>query len=80
MVYGRGGLSGLRRGVRTFGGLGLQGQPDGLSVSNVFEGSFSEEVTGAVKAIFEGGLNFATSESRKKLYRTASTDRGAIGE
>ena len=46
-----------------FGGLGMQGRPDGYSVRNVFEGSFSEEVTGAGKVIFEGGLNFAASET-----------------
>ena len=36
-----------------FGGLGLQGQPDGFSVRNIFEGSFTEEVTRAGNAIFE---------------------------
>ena len=32
MVCERGGLSIFRRGGRTFGGLGLQGNPDGSSV------------------------------------------------
>ena len=44
---------------RTFGGLELQGQPDGYPVINIFEGLFTEEGTGSVKAIFEGGFNFS---------------------
>ena len=36
-----------------FGGLGLQGHPDGSSVRNMFEGSFTEEVTVSGKAVFE---------------------------
>ena len=52
MVCGRGGLSGICRGGRTFGGLGLQGHPDGSSVSNIFEGSFTEEGAVSGKAIF----------------------------
>ena len=80
MVCGRGGISGLRRGGRTFGGLGLQGQPDGSSVSNIFEGPFTEEGTGAGKAIFEGGFKFADSEARKNFDITYSADQGAIGE
>ena len=52
MVCGRGSLSGLHRRGITFGGLGMQGNPDGSSVSNIFEGSFTEEGTGAVNAIF----------------------------
>ena len=28
-----------------FDGLGMQGKPDGYSVSNIFEGSFNEYVT-----------------------------------
>ena len=39
---------------------------------NIFEDSCTEEGTGAGKAIFEGGLNFAASESRKKFDSTAS--------
>ena len=54
-----------------FVGLGLQGQPGGSSVRNIFEGSLTEEITGSVKAIFEGGLKFAASESRNKLDSTA---------
>ena len=53
-----------------FGGWGLQGHPDGYSVSNIFEGSFTEEGTGAGKSIFEGGLKFAASETRKKSDNT----------
>ena len=64
-----------------FGGLGLQGQHEGSSVSNIFEGSSNEEGMGAGKAaIFEGGFKFAASEARKKLDSTASADWGAIGE
>ena len=65
MVYGVGSLYGIFRRVRTFCGLGIQGQPDGYSVRNMFEGSFTEEGTGSVKAIFEGGFKFAASEARK---------------
>ena len=64
MVCGQGGLSGIRIGGRTFGGLGLQGQPDGYSVRNIFADSFTEEVTGVGKDIFEGGFKFADSEAR----------------
>ena len=47
----------------------------------IFEGSFNEEGTGAGKAaIFEGGFKFAASEARKKFNRTASVDRGVIGD
>ena len=70
MICGHGCLSGLRIGDRTFVGLGLQGKPDGSSLRNVFEGSFTEESTRGGKAIFEGGLKFAASETRKKLYST----------
>ena len=52
MVCGGGGLSGIHIGGRRFGGLGLQGQPDGSSVINILEGSFTEEVTGVGKDIF----------------------------
>ena len=69
---GGGGLSGLHRGGSTFGGLGLQGQPDGSSVRNVFEGSFTEEGTGSGKAIFEGGFKFSASGARKNFDSAAS--------
>ena len=36
----------------------------GSSVGNIFEGSFTEGVTGAVNAIFEGGFKFSASEAR----------------
>ena len=58
----------------------MQGPPDGSSVSNIFEGSFTEEGTGAGKAIFEIGFKFAAYESRNKLDCTASADQGAVGE
>ena len=80
MVCRRGGLSGLCRGFITFGGLVLQGHPDGYLVRNIFEGSFAEELMVAVNDIFEGGFKFPSSEARKKFDRTASADRGAIGE
>ena len=79
MVCGRGGLSGIYRGGRKFGGLGLQGHPDGSLVSNIFEGSFTEEGKGPGKAIFEGGFKFSASEERKEFYRKASVDQGEIG-
>ena len=79
VVCGRGGPSVIRRGGRKFDGLGLQGQPDGSSVSNIFEGLFTEKEMGAGKAIFEGGFKFEASEARKKFDSTASADRGAIG-
>ena len=43
-------------------------------------GSFTEQVTGTGKAIFEGWFKFAASEARKKFDSTASAERGAIGE
>ena len=80
MVCGRGRISGLRREGRTLGGLGLQAQPDGSSVSNILEGSLTEDGIGAGKAIFEGGFKFAAFEARKKFNSTASADPGAIAE
>ena len=80
MVCGQGGLSGIHRRGRTFRGLGLQGQSDGYSVSNIFEGSFTEEGKGAVRGFFEEGFNFSSSEERKKFASTASADLGEIGE
>ena len=56
----------------------MKGQPDGSSVENICEGSFTEEGTGPGKAIFEKGLRFSASEARKKFYITDSEDRGAI--
>ena len=79
VVCGQRGFSGLHRRGRTFGGLGLKGQPDGSSVRNIFEDSFTEKGTLAGKAIFEGGFKFETSEARKKFKSTYSADQGAIG-
>ena len=62
MVGGKGGLYGLRRVGRTFGGLGQKFQPDGYSVSNIFEDSFAEEGTGLGTDIFEGLFNFVAFE------------------
>ena len=72
MVCGQGGISGLRRGGITFGGLQLQGRPDGYSVRNIFEYSCTEEGTGIGKAIFEGVFGFSDSKERKKIDSTAS--------
>ena len=58
--------------------LGLQGQSDGSQVRNIFEGSFTEEITLAGKAIFEGGFKFAHLEARKNFVSTASVDQGTI--
>ena len=73
MVYGQGGLSGLSRGVRIFCALGLQGQPDGSSVRNIFEGSFTEEQTGSGKATFKIGYKFSVSEARNNFDRIDSS-------
>ena len=62
----------LRRGGITFGGLGLKGEPAGSSERNIFEISYTEEVTGAGKAIFEVRFKFVASEARKKFDSTAS--------
>ena len=72
MVCGLGGLSGLNIGSRTFIRLGIQGKPDGYSVINILEGSFTEERKVAEKAIFEGGFKFEDSEARKKFERIDS--------
>ena len=45
-----------------------------------FEGSFTEEVTGSVNDIFEGGLKFAASEASKKFDNPYSSDREEIYE
>ena len=47
---------------------------------NIFEVSFTEEITVAVKAIFEVGFKFSASEERNKLYSTESADWEYIGE
>ena len=80
MIRGQGGRSGLHRGGKTFGGLGLQGQSDGSSVRNIFEGSFTEEVTVSVKAVFEVVLKFEASEAGKNFDRTDSVYKEEIGE
>ena len=72
MVCGKGGLSGLCIGGRTFGGLGLQDHSNVSLVSNIFEGSFIEEVKLSGKSIFEVGFKLAASEERNKLDSTAS--------
>ena len=71
MIYGRGGISGLRIEGRTFIGLGLNIQPYGSSVSNIFKGSFTEEAKGPGKAIFEGVFKFSASKARNKFDSTA---------
>ena len=53
VVCGQGYLYGIHMGRKMFCGLGLQVQPDGSSVRNIFEGSLTEEVTGEGKDIFE---------------------------
>ena len=72
MICGQGGISGIPTGGRTFGGLGLQSQPDGSSVRNSFEYSCTAEGMGAGKAIFNGGFKFAASEARNKFDSTDS--------
>ena len=63
-----------------FGRLGTQGHPDGYSVRNILEGSFTEELTVSGKAVFEGGFKFPASKARNKFTDTASSERGEIGE
>ena len=46
----------------------------------IFEGSFTEEETGAGRYLSEGGLNYFFSEARKKFYCTASVDQINIGK
>ena len=72
MVCVRRGISGLRRGGRTFGELGLQGQPDGSSVRNILEDSCTEEETVVGKAVFNRGYKFAAPEARNNFYSTSS--------
>ena len=67
VVCGRGGLSGLHRGSRTFDRFCLQGQPNESSERTIFEYLYTEEVTGSGKAIFKGGFKFAASEARKNF-------------
>ena len=69
----QGAHSGLHRGGRKFGGLGLQGQPDGYPARNIFKGSFTEDRTEAGKDISEGVFKYTASDSRKKFDRIAST-------
>ena len=57
---------------RTFGRLGMQGQPAGYLVRNMFVGSYTEEVTGSGKAIFEGAFKFSAFEAMKKFDSTSS--------
>ena len=71
-MCGQGGLSGLHRSGKTFGGLGLQGKSDGSLASNIFKSSRTEEGMGAGKDIVEGGFRFAASEARKNFNITAS--------
>ena len=52
--------------------LGLQGQPDGSSLRNIFEDSCTEDGTIVGKSIFEGGFKFSASDARKNFNRTAS--------
>ena len=73
MVWGQGGIFGLRRGFRTFGGLGLQGHPDGSPVIIVFEGLLTEEVTESGEAIFEGGGQVCSLVARQKFDSTDSS-------
>ena len=47
---------------------------------NIVEVSFTEDATGEVKYIFEGGFNFLASEARNNFDSTYSPDQEAIGE
>ena len=72
-------MTGLRIGGRTFSGLGIRRQTVGSSVRTIFQSSFTEEVMGARKSIFEGVFKFSASWGKKKLNRTDAADRGDIG-
>ena len=58
VVCGQGVLSGFRRGGRKFGRLGMQVHPDENLVRDIFEGSFTERLTGSGKSISEVGFKF----------------------
>ena len=80
MVCGRGGISELFREGRIFGGLGMQVQPDGSSVSSIFDVSFTEEGKIAAKDTFEVGYRFEDSEAMNKFNSTTSAYQGVIGD
>ena len=80
VVCGGGHLSGLLRGGRTFGGLGLQDNSDGSSVRNIFEYSCTEEGTGVGKGISKGGFKFSAFEARKNFDSTTSAYQREIRE
>ena len=68
-----------------FGGLGLQGQPDGSSVISTFEGLFNEEITVPRKAILEEGSSLqplrqggSLTAQIKKTGERPGSDWGAI--
>ena len=67
MVCVLGGLSGLNIGSRTFIRLGIQGKPDGYSVINIIEDSFTKEGKVAGKDIFEGGFKFEDSKGKEEF-------------
>ena len=56
----------------------LQGNPDGSSVRNIFEGSFTEDRKEKGKDIIEVGFKFAVSEVLKKFDTTASAYQGGL--
>ena len=80
MVCGVGDLSGIRRGCRTFGGLGMQGYYNGSSVKNIFEDSCIEEGTGVGRLYSKGGSIFqplrkgGRSTAQLQQYRYRNTD------
>ena len=62
-----------------FGGMRLKSQPDGFSVSTIFERLFTEELTGTGKDIFEGSFKFSDSDARTNFDSTDFLEQGAIG-
>ena len=80
VLCGQEGLSGLRKGGRTFGILGLQGQLDGYLVQFYLKGSFTQQGMAEIESIFEGFFKFATSAENKFFDSTDSADWVAIGE
>ena len=73
MVFGRGGLYRPHREDITIGGLGLQDKPDESSVINIFEGSLTEEGTGAENDIFKRVFKFVAYDKMKKFDGTDSS-------
>ena len=67
MVCEPGGISGLHIVDKMLVGLVMQGKPDGYSVINIIEDSFTKEGKVAGKDIFEGGFKFEDSKGKEEV-------------